>query len=799
MTRTLAIIVALTAALAGQGLAQEVEMVKSDFEPLMGGCGGVYFLAEPGELVVEVVKRDRNRRDVTTELQALLVSPDREVLQKEFIPDDGEPTGEGLGPPQTVTLRAEVERRGIYALNITVSRDRYGNHMRWGFRTNCEKYIIETARGHRDRRHEEPIVLNSEQPATVAFHPRDGEFTIEVSQMPEDAAAPKLYAADGTLVGELTPHEGAFILTVPPNEHRHAIPWELRLPVAWGTIEADGLTRWGSGDPIQNSCLWTPDPDSWFRFIPNRWLLTPYHRHVYAQPGEEGAINLRAHNNATWERNFELAVEFVGDTCPVGLETYELTVPARGAARVPVRYTMPEGDGPHEAHIRVIPADTPEVSTYATVILHPGEAPATEPVEMPIELQPYAHENAQFGYLPDYPLEYQTYFDPQNRPYMRTRSGIATWRDGEWVETAVADAITSRPEDLEGRQVRLVSTKIAFDRDGGIYLPAYCGGSNAIVHSADGGQTFALSAVPGTRGSIDIDQFSGHNTPEGPPPFVRFRRTKKDPDLHWRSLNDLELFVPRMVDGKLQIGDPVLITRKCIGLSAHSGIPSSVVSRGDSIHVAWGEATDPNEDVPGVPTYVGTYDRETATMGDPALIGYGPPPNDVHNSPSITMDSDGAPHVLIGTHGRPFQYSRPLEDGSEWTDPVLAGEGLNQTYIGFVCGPDDTLHVVFRLWRYGEPFPHSSHATLAYQRKKPGQPWEKPRILVRAAFSEYSVFYHRLTIDQEGRLFVSYDYWSTHWFYRNDHPGDRRAVIMSPDGGDTWELAQTEDLTSGIR
>ncbi|MFW6157112.1 MAG: BNR-4 repeat-containing protein [Armatimonadota bacterium] len=799
MTRTLTVIVALTAALAGPSLAQEVAMAKDSFEPLMGGCGGVYFLAEPGELVVEVVKRDRNVRDTVSELRALLVSPDREVLHEEFIPDDGEPTGEGPGPPQTMTLRTEVERGGIYALNITVSRDRYGNHMRWGFRTNCEKYIVETARGHRDRRHEEPIVLNSEGPATVTFHPRDGEFNIEVSQTPEGAAPPTLHAADGTLIGELTSDdEGAFTISVPANEYRGAIPWELRLPVAWCEINAGGLTRWQGGDPIRNSCLWTPDPASWFAFIPNRWPLTPYHRHVYDAPGAEGEVALRAHNNATYERTLQLAVEFVGDTCPVELAEYELTLGGGEAAEVPVHYVMPEGGGPRVAHVRITPLDTPEVSTYSTIILHPGEAPASEPLDMPVELQPYAHENAQFGYRPEYPLDYQHYFDPQNRPYMRTGGGIATWGDREWIETQISEAITARPESFEGQSIRPAWTKIAFDRGGGVYLPGICGGSNAILHSADGGRTFAAYEVPGGRGTIDIEQFSGHNIPEGPPPFVRFRRTEKDPDLKWRSLNDLELFVPRIVDGTVEIGEPTLITRKCIGLSAHSGIPSSVVSRGDSIHVAWGEATDPNEDVPGVPTYVATYDRETGTMGESALIGYGPPPNDGHNSPSITMDSDGVPHVLIGTHGRPFQYSRPLDDGSGWTDPVLAGEGLSQTYIGFVCGPDDTLHVVFRLWRRGEePYPHSSHATLAYQRKRPGEPWEAPRILIRAPFSEYSIFYHRLTIDRQGRLFISYDYWSTHWFYRNDHPGDRRAVIMSPDGGETWRMAGNEDLVGG--
>jgi hypothetical protein len=112
-----------------------------------------------------------------------------------------------------------------------------------------------------------------------------------------------------------------------------------------------------------------------------------------------------------------------------------------------------------------------------------------------------------------------------------------------------------------------------------------------------------------------------------------------------------------------------------------------------------------------------------------------------------------------------------------------------------VCGPDGTLHTAFRLWQRGkEPFPLSSYATLAYQRKRPGQDWEPPKVLVVPPLSEYSVFYHRLTVDRKGRLFLSYDYWSTFWFYRNDHPGRRRALILSPDGGNTWKLAQGRDF-----
>ncbi len=153
-----------------------------DIHPLFGGCGGVYFLAEPGELVVEVVKRDRNRRATTAELRAILVGPDRQVLQEVSIPDDGEPVGGGLGPVGRATLSTTVPRKGVYALNITVSRDRYGQNMVWGFRSNCPRYLIETARGHKDARHQEPIFLaDTGQPHNVCFLPRRGAFKMDLS------------------------------------------------------------------------------------------------------------------------------------------------------------------------------------------------------------------------------------------------------------------------------------------------------------------------------------------------------------------------------------------------------------------------------------------------------------------------------------------------------------------------------------------------------------------------------------------------------------------------------------------
>lgn len=767
---------------------------------LFGGCGGVYFLAEPGELWVEVVKRERNLRGSHTELRAILFGPDREVLSDVTIPDDGKPRGSGLGPALHTRLSGTVQQRGVFGLNITISRDRYGEEATWGFRTNCPKYVIETARGHKDERHQEPIVLASPgRPGNVCFQPAADRFRIDVSGLSSDVRELGLFSADGSPVESLKiGADGTLSHVVPPDVPRGAGPWRLHLPSAGATVEIDGVTRWEQNDPHRDLCIWTPDPDSWFPFLDYRWLLTPYRRSVYGEPGSEGEIELRVHNDSGREQQVKLSLDFPGESWSVSLSRESVVPGPLQSVPVAVRYQVPSSGTTRRCHIRAsVSGASPVFSTYSTLVVTGGEAPASRALETPIRLRPYQHENEQFGYRPEYPVDNQLYFDLENRPCVRTGNDLRVCRDEGWVETDIDSAVRRRVPDFEGDSFQSRSTKIAFDSDNDLYLLSSCGRRAVVLHSTDGGLTFAAYALPGKTGVLDIEQDTGHNVPVGPPPVVRYTLTARDPRRIWRRLNDLELFLPRKAGGTLQVGAPILLSTRCIGLSSHSGIPSSVVSREDRVHVTWGEATDPTEKVPGVPTYVVSCDRRTGEHEKPVLVGYGPPANDVHNSPSIAMDQRGYLHVIIGTHGRPFQYVRsrePNDSRAGWTEPRVIGTGLNQTYIGLVCGNDDTLHVVYRLWRHGEPFPHSTHGTLAYQRKRPGQPWEPPRLLVISPFSEYSIFYHRLTSDRKGRLFLSYDYWSTFWFYRNDHPGDRRAVLMSRDNGQTWKLAEDEEL-----
>jgi len=174
-----------TLLIEGNLMARESDVTEIPW--FIGGIGGAYLMVEPGELEVEVFKRNWDARSGRTQLQAILVAPDREVLDSAEIPPSRETSEESLAPVQSVTLGARVDRPGIYALMITSRGNRYGLNLGWSLRTNAAGYLIETSRGHRDERHQEPLVLiHGDRPADVCFLPRPGEFEIEIEGLPAD-------------------------------------------------------------------------------------------------------------------------------------------------------------------------------------------------------------------------------------------------------------------------------------------------------------------------------------------------------------------------------------------------------------------------------------------------------------------------------------------------------------------------------------------------------------------------------------------------------------------------------------
>ena len=388
--------------------------------------GGFYLLASPGELVVEVCKRDLNRRGSRAELRAILAGPDRQVLQEAILPDDGQKRGSGLGPLQQTRLSTRVDRKGVYVVNITVSQDRYGEETVWGFRTNCPRHMIETSRGHKDERHQEPIVLqNPEKPGDVCFRPRPRPLSVEVTGLPESGEALRLYDGAGRLVQAMpVDGQGRASHTFAGDAGRPGAPWRLHLPAQQATVHIDGVTRWDQDDLHPDLSCWTNEASAYFPLVDYRWLLTPYSRIVYSRADERVEVAFRVHNNSDQKRTIQLATEFPGVAWPLELSADQVSLGGKENAEVVVRCAAADNGQVRVCHLRATPLEDPEFTTYSTLEVRSGEAPARKPLAMPLVLKPYQHENEQFGYLPDYPVENQPYFDLDNRPFV-SRGGRA--------------------------------------------------------------------------------------------------------------------------------------------------------------------------------------------------------------------------------------------------------------------------------------------------------------------------------------------------------------------------------------
>jgi hypothetical protein len=766
------------------------ELQPGEWTPKTGSCGGVFFYAQEGPLVVEIEKTDLKNDARSRTLRAVFVGPDRKIIQDLNTYTPGKGNGKNV-----LRLETHVDRAGIYVVMITVSNDRYGENTAWRFKTNCDKYIIETSRGHKDQYHEEPIVLvDPDKETDLCFLPQRNGFDILITNLPDNIKTIALKDVKDQDITRLEIKNDTIRHHIEAGE-RLSVPWKLHFPKAQAKVEIEGVTRWDADDQSDyfyeypDGALWTPNAANWFHLPGNRRLLTPYSLMSYSRNADaQKSAVFKVHNNGTTPQKIKLKLEFPENRWNIQLSHKEVELKPNEEKEITLMWKGNKKD--QSVHLRATNGD---FSTYSTLYVKAQNSNTDTPFKIPVILKPFFHEQEQFGYSPDYPASNQPYFNVDNKMYVLSSNSVLSYQNGQWNETFTD---------------RLQSSIAAFDADGDVYVLGRENDKTVLLHSADNGLTFKSYAIPGASGSsFDIEQFTGHNTPDGPPPIMKYTRTAADKQHFWRRSGNLELLIPKKTNAGIEWEQPVLISGKCLGVSSHSGLPSSVVSHKDKIFIVWGEVSDVHiskEKIPGVPVFVVSYDKKTKKTSTPVLVGFGPPPNDIHNIPGITLDSEGFLHVLTGTHGRPFQYAtslQPLSVNDGWTKAESLMDTKiphsTQTYLGLVTDQDNTLHTIFRYWQHNaEPFPDTHYATLAYMSKRKGRKWSEPQILVQAPLSHYSNFRHRLTIDRKGRLFISYYYWSTYWFYRTDRKYVDRVLFMSSDGGKTWHLASGDDIIS---
>jgi hypothetical protein len=752
-------------------------------------AGAVYFYAQPGTLNVTLWKHDLSGDPASRALTAVLAGPDGTIHQRLQLTA---PAGEA-GRRVEATLQANVARAGIYTLLLSANSDQYLNSQVIGFSTNAAQYMISSGAGHTDTARQEPIILDGAQkPFGIFFKPAPGAFDIKISALPGDAKIIEMYDATGQSVRTFNVAEGKVEASFAATDGVREGIWELRLPSQKGNVLIEGV-NYGWAKTQKPLPVWATSREHYFDLSQMHWLLSPRRFARKAQPGEKGAVSFTLFNNSATPMPVELRLDAPPQTGKMSVSVSRLELAPGARKSVAVQYALPASlpDGKYDFTLIARNASS-NLQAFALGELRVSRAPQKKAaMDLPIQLQLFEHDQFQFAYEPEYSRFNQFYFDSANRPWQVTRLGLQTLIGDQW-KTVTLPA----PADGSAEIVRYITSTIGTDNAGHAYTIVERGGKTYLLRADATTLQGQLAELP-AGGKYTIETFMGGKSSLYPPAVLRYVVQKDKAQItFWSRVHHLQAFIPKIADGKLQIGPPILISDNCVGFSDHSGITNPVAADGDKLHFIWGETSDPKKNDPGVPTYTSTYDRKTGALSKPILLAYSPPVNDIHNMSTILVDSSGQRHAIIGSHGQPFQYLRADAGSDTWSTPKEVTQ-MNPTYIGAVLDENDDLHMFFRQWRREAQF---TGAELGYQQMKKGGEWKPQKAFAIAALPGYSVFYHRLTTDRTGRLYLSFEYWSTWSPYRESYPdaAKRPLYFTSADHGQSWQIVTTAELSTGI-
>ena len=162
---------------------------------------------------------------------------------------------------------------------------------------------------------------------------------------------------------------------------------------------------------------------------------------------------------------------------------------------------------------------------------------------------------------------------------------------------------------------------------------------------------------------------------------------------------------------------------------------------------------------------------------------------DNHARPTITADSRGFLHIIIGGHGSGLQYRRSVRvnDASEWTPVEKFGR---TTYPILICGPDDTLYITGRHDKGWEG--------MDFYAKPPGNDWEHRGLLVKKdkRFKYYAAYHNAMAWGPEKKtLHMSVGFFLGDSKRKGENNRDPQGLyqavgyMRSDDAGKTWAKA----------
>ncbi len=474
-----------------------------------------------------------------------------------------------------------------------------------------------------------------------------------------------------------------------------------------------------------------------------------------------------------------------------------------------------------------------EHSSAEVGVLAPTVIPGTNPLTYTTST--FSREREMYGYYPRFKPNMVT-FDYNNRPYIYVgkASGevpssntfripraeffgdcyIQTLNDnGQWIvvdlyeiSKTIAGNQTYTDFDFYTGTFSNIN-RVTFDSNGGIYFTAI---EQPIFNSTPA--AFIRRIFYGTVDNPEIWKNAAisngtyiFETPDA------FTSDFDVPSLLGTSSNQMKVIPIINANGDLTVnGAGILIGDRIQPGPLHSGIVNAAVTLGNYIHIGYRDMDNligTNETA----QYYVRYNKLTQEFSPHVFLGstVGIPfegsPDD-HNGPAITVDIARNIHAVLGAHGNTMKYTYSTDNGDSWTSAVDLVD--DATYPSVCTTPDGTIHLVYRksseissVYKY----------RLYYAKKEAGQNWQDVGALVEPYRTGYGIYYHKLTADRLGNLYLNYSYLAAHLSsaeeqeHQTKWPGEDpgafshdSSILTSQDNGASWHLATTADFVNNV-
>ncbi len=428
----------------------------------------------------------------------------------------------------------------------------------------------------------------------------------------------------------------------------------------------------------------------------------------------------------------------------------------------------------------------------------------------------YHHpEYEQLGYSPAYCAGGRPSFDARGRAYMVVDYPFARaeppqttvpghygrlmfLRDGVW-RFADLQALLRQHFGDEGSLVAYSKQpEFIRDTDEMFLLVQYRRANDrcalALVTSPDHGDSFSVHTIEADYAApynrIATEHFAGHNS-IGWPMLVGLSRQGQKPEervvdypgvLYYHILNKVNGHIVAVEHGTLS---------DCASSNPIGSmyVTTQIVSTPSRIHIAWHE-TNIGVERGGNETYARTYDKRAGSWSEKTFVG---PSADDHGFPAVALDSKGYIHILCGAHVSQVYYTRSTSpDDTSAFESLEPIPGVTKgTHLSFVCDLRDRLHLFFRDNIEMGP----ERRGLSYTTRD--DTWSQPRRVANSPEQGYCRMCNHLSMDQRGRLFLNYGYFTLNYRSEGKVEGWYYPVLAySTDRGETWSLVPDDFAVS---